>query len=206
MGFFDNLKKLNPFAKKVDQPTIEKEEQVIESEVIEAPAITSKRRMKFTKGVSPDNHKFEESEKSMIVSWYALGFTQSEIVEKAKEELNIEISKGLCYQYSQSEKWQPLIRKIRNENMNDIAAVAGSHKKVRLERAEKVFDKALKGGKLKEALSATEHQRKEMEGSGDMMNLTLNQFNVLNDEELEFKKKEVLERIKLMTQNKEKKA
>jgi len=207
------LTKLNPWAKKEPPPTIEPEEQVIIPEVVEdktplnPPEPQGKLdNRRFGKGVKPQSYKFSEADKSMIVTWFALGFTRSEIIERAKEELNIEISPHQIYLYAQAEKWQALIRKVRNENMNDIAAVAGSHKKVRLERAEKVFDKALKSNKLKEALSATEHQRKEMEGGGDMVNLTLNQFNVLSDEELEYKKKQVIERIKLMTDNKEKKA
>lgn len=182
---------------------IKEEEQVIQPEAIQVPKRAP--RVKFGVGVPIHCNKFSEADKSMMVSWMALGFTRSEIQERAREELNVEISQVQLYKYYTSEKWKPLIQKIRNDNMNDIASVAGSHKKVRLDRAERIFDKALKRNKFKEALSATEHQRKEMEGAGDMVNLTMNQFNVYTDDELEHKKKEVLERIKLISDHKEKK-
>ncbi len=197
MSWKQALINLNPF-KKTPPPAEEKVEQV---EVVEAP----KKLLPGMPGNKMKTYKLSEAEKQMIVAWFATGQTPSECAERAKEELNVEVSSHQVYLYSRAEKWQELIRKIRNETMSDIASVAGSHKKVRLERHEKVFDKALKKGSLKDAIAATEHQRKEMEGAGDMVNLTLNQFNVLNDEELEFKKKEIMEKIKLIESQKEKK-
>ena len=198
MNWKQALTNLNPFSKKEKPagPLAEVVEEVIE----EIP----KKRLPGQKGNKPESYKVGEPEKQLMVAWHATGLSNSEIVERAREELNVNISVNQIYLYTRAEKWQPLIRKIRNETMNDIAAVAGSHKKVRLERHEKVFDKALKKGDLKNAVNATEHQRKEMEGAGDMVNLTLNQFNVLSDEELEFKKKEVLDKIQRMNANKEK--
>ena len=135
-------------------------------------------------------------EKQAIVSWHAMGYTGNEIVEKAKEELNIDISQPLVVFYSHTEKWQPLIKKIREAHMSDLASIAGSHKKVRLRRQEKIYDKAISKNKYDLALRATEAQRREMEEGN--INLTLNQFNVLSDDELEAKKMEVMNRIKLL--------
>src|SRR3990167_9215951 len=84
--------------------------------------------------------------------------------------------------------------------MSDLASIAGSHKKVRLSRQEKIYDKAIGKNKYDLALKATEAQRREMEEGN--INLTLNQFNVLSDDELETKKMEVMNRIKLLSQNK----
>ena len=152
-------------------------------------------------GGANNKWRIKEGDKQMIVALWASGLTPSEVQERAKEEFNIEVSKSQVFKYSKAEKWQKLINKIRNESMADIASVAGSHKKVRLSRAEKIYEKSMDKKKYKEALAATEHQRKEMEGGGDF-NLTMNQFNVLNDDELEAKKLEVMERIALMSKHK----
>lgn len=136
----------------------------------------------------------KEGDKQLIVSLWAAGLTPTEIVERARTEHNIKVTIQQIYSYSKALKWQPLIKKIRQETYSDLASVAGSHKKVRLQRHETIYEMALKKKDLKHALAATENQRKEMEGGGDF-NLTMNQYNLLSDEELEFKKKEVMERI-----------
>ena len=59
-----------------------------------------------------------------------------------------------------------------------------------------VFGNDIGKNKYDLALKATEAQRKEMEEGN--VTLTLNQFNVLSDDELEFKKNEVMNRIKLL--------
>lgn len=142
----------------------------------------------------PGTWKTSEQEKQMMVSWHAMGFTPSEIVEKAKDELNISITAMQVYKYTQATKWQPLIKKIRESTMQDLASVAGSHKKVRLQRHEKIYDKAIGKNRFDLAMKATEAQRKEMEEGN--ISLTLNQFNILSDEDLKAKHEEVLTRIK----------
>ena len=190
--------KLNPFKKKeeVATPTPEVLEETLPEPVEEIEKPLSNKKKAWGNQGKEGTWKIQEGDKQMIVSLWASGLTPTEVVDRAKEEFNIEISKHQVLNYSKAEKWQPLIKKIRQETFSDLAAVAGSHKRVRLERSEKVFEKALKKGDLKHSLAATEAQRKEMEGGGDF-NVTLNQYNVLSDEELEFKKEEVLKRIAL---------
>ena len=205
MSLKDLLTKLNPFAKKVEPqvevilpeapPPIETEEQEpVESES-EEESLPEKKKVKLT-------HRVSEQDKQYMVTMLATGLTPTEIVERAKQELGIDVSTHVVYMYGRSEKWQPLIRKIRQEVMTDLASVAGSHKKVRLERAEKVYDKAIGRGRLDVALKATEHQRKEMEEQSGSINLTLNQFNVLSDEELQLKQREVMDKIQKLSQKK----
>lgn len=192
---------LNPFKKQ--EPQKPKVIEVIDGVEITdeppAPINNHPKKREFTNQGKGSTWKLEEHDKQMIVSLWASGLTPSEVQERAREEFNIDISIQQILKYSKQDKWQPLIKKIRQETFSDIASVAGSHKKVRLERGEKVYEKAITKGKLDLALKATESQRKEMEGGGDTVNLTLNQFNVLSDEELEFKQKEVMERIKRLT-------
>lgn len=156
-------------------------------------------KRKPTKRILTNNStwKLTEQDKQLIVSWYAAGYTLSECAEKAQDEANISISTVQIHKYTQQLKWQALIKKIREETMHDLASVAGSHKKVRLQRHEKIYDKALKKGDLKHAIAATESQRKEMEEGS--VNFTLNQFNILSDEELSQKYQEVLAKIKRLS-------
>jgi len=191
------LTKLNPFAKKDQDLAPEVQEETIPEPLPEKEEKSIKKKF-GNQGVG-GNWRIQEHDKQMIVSLWASGLTPTEVVDRAREEFNIQISTYQVVQYSKAEKWQPLIKKIRQETFADLGAVAGSHKRVRLERHEKVFEKAIKKGDLKNSLAATEAQRKEMEGGGDTVNLTLTQFNVLSDDELEFKKKEVMERIQRMS-------
>lgn len=195
MSLMNLLTNLNPFKKKVVEDKVVEQkdiEPVFSDEVVEKP------KKKMGNQGTGSTWKCSEPEKQMMVSWFATGLTNGEIVERAREELNVEVSAIQVAQYTRAEKWQPLIKKIRESTMNDLASVAGSHKKVRLQRHEKIYDKAVSKNKFDLALKATEAQRKEMEEGN--INLTLNQFNVLSDEELEHKKMEVMQRIKLLSQ------
>ena len=164
---------------------------------VETEEVPKVKRPLGNKNIANNKHwTMKEGDKQLIVALWAGGLTPSEVQERALEEFNITVSKSQIFKYGRAQKWQALIKKIKTETMNDVASVAGSFKKVRLSRAERIYEKAMSSSKpkLKEALAATEHQRKEMEGSGDF-NITMNQFNVLSDDELEFKKKEVMQRI-----------
>ena len=200
MNLSSLLTKLNPFKKK-DVP----EEPVFpEGTIVEVREEKPKKiNMKDAPYVK-QTHKLSEQDKQIIVSIFASGCTPTETSDRVREEFNIEVNPTVIAQYGRSEKWQPLIRKVREAHMNDLAAVSGSHKRVRLERHEKVYEKALKKGDMRNAITATVEQRKEMEGDGSI-NMTLNQFNTMSDDELEHKKKVVMERIELMTKQKEKK-
>ena len=189
------LTKLNPFKKKEKPPLAEVVEEIME-EVKEVKPKEKKEPWK--------NYKIAETDKQLLVSLYATGLTPTEVADRARTEYNIDIVPETISQYARADKWQPLIRKVREAHMNDLAAVSGSHKRVRLERHEKVYEKALKKNDLRNALAATESQRKEMEGDSHI-NMTLNQFNTLSDEELEFKKKQVMDRIKLIDKQGDKK-
>lgn len=197
------LTNLNPFKKREDEtptpPVVEESvEQEPKAEVAPIPKRVPRNKgemMNIAAQEKGGTWKLEEKDKSLIVSLWASGLTPTEVVDRAREEFNIDISWQQVLRYTKSEKWAPLIKKIRQETMMDLASVAGSHKKVRLSRHETIYERALKKNDLKHALAATEGQRKEMEGGGDSINLTLNQFNMLSDEELEEKKKEIMEKV-----------
>ena len=204
------LTKLNPFKKVLDKKVLDKKvesniqeansSESDESEVgIKEVEIKNDATLKREKAVSLKMWTLSEMDKQILVSLWASGLTSSEVVEEARNQHNIKISAVQVVNYSKSAKWQPLIKKIREATYSDLSTIAGSHKKVRLSRHEKIYEKAITKNKLDLAIKATEHQRKEMEGDSSNFSLTMNQFNVLSDEELENKKKQVLDRIKLMS-------
>ena len=190
------LTKLNPF---------KKPETLVESPIslnIDEPkADEPKEETPIVKRKSGPSH-ISELDKQYMVTCLATGMSATEVARLVEHERGIIVSQQNVWAYGQAEKWQPLMRKIRQEVMSDLASISGSHKKVRLERAEKVYDKAIDRGKLDIALKATEHQRKEMEEQSGSINLTLNQFNVLSDDELQLKQKEVLDKIQRLSQKK----
>ena len=188
------LKHLTNIFKKKEVPEDDSLPTPLPVEKEEAVEIQSQEKPKKVN----QHYKFSEQEKQLIVSWHAMGHSPSEIQEKVREELNASVATMTIHQYTQAAKWQPLIKKVREETMQDLASVSGSHKKVRLQRHEKIYDKAIGKNKFDLALKATEAQRKEMEEGN--VTLTLNQFNVLSDDELEHKKNEVMKRIQLLSQ------
>lgn len=201
-----NLKQLltnfNPFKKEYKDSKEFKDSKVEEPEVSEAPESIEVPEVKAKRTFGPQGKggawKLGENEKQIIVSLFANGLTPTEIQDRTRTEFNFEVSVQQIYVYSRAEKWQPLIRKIRQETYNDISSVAGSHKKVRLERGEKIYDKAMGSRKYDLALKAVDNQRREMEGDG-AVNVTLNQFNNFSDEELVVKQREALEKVKRLT-------
>lgn len=144
------------------------------------------------------NWKFTEDEKMKIITMISSGMTVKEIQEEAKECYNITISKSQIVQYKTAPKWQDTIKQLRQSFLVDPAQVAGAHKRVRLERAERAYDRAYAKGNVKETLMAIEHQRKEMEERGEptTFSLAFHQYNIMSDEELERRKFEALEFLK----------
>lgn len=118
------------------------------------------------------------------------------------EKYQITISSDLVAQYKRTAKWIPVIKKLREKYVTGIDEVAGMHKRVRLERAEQIYERAIQTGKLRIALAANKDQREEVlekqVGAGNVT-YNLNQFNQfvnMTDEELEDRKREIISKIK----------
>lgn len=143
------------------------------------------------------NYKVSEKDKQIVVALFASGLTPSETIREAREQYNITIGKSFISHINQTAKWKKIIEKIKSQSMADLSSIGGSFKKVRLMRADKVYEKAIEMDDFKNSLQAIDQQRKEMEGDGT--HITMNQFNFLSDEELAEKQKSVMKRIELLT-------
>lgn len=147
-------------------------------------------------------HKLSPEQQLQMVHMIAQGLTPSQIVEKMKEETGISLATPTVYQYRDAQKWQPKIKELREQYLNRLDLIDGSHKAVRIRRMEAVLDKAIKKGDLRVAISANEQTRKEFQSEEGTINVywnnpTYQQFNQLSNEELLKKQKEATARLKI---------
>lgn len=148
--------------------------------------------------IIPDNqtHKMNNAMRIKVMQMIAEFISVKEIVHVLKDEHGLTISENAIRMYQKNRKWKAIIQEFRREHLLRVEEVPGSHKRVRLERADKVYAKAIDKGDLKAAIQANEHARREMEEKGQAITLNLNQFNLMSDAELLEKRKELLDEIK----------
>ena len=104
--------------------------------------------------------------------------SNTDIIAHFKANYDIGVSQQMCSFYKTSENWKPLIKSTETKYLADIGSVSGSHKKVRLERYERIYDENIELKQYDPAMKATESQRVEIEGKTP--NPTFNQFNQYN--------------------------
>ena len=148
-------------------------------------------------------YKFTPEARRMVITLIAQCKTNREIMAAFLAETGMEIDKETVKKYRSSKKWKEVIQKEREEYLNSIADVPGYHERVRMERADKIYE----GATLKHdddlALRAIEHQRKEVKEKGHApVNFILQQYNGMSDEELKDKYNQAL--IKVVEHNKRK--
>lgn len=145
------------------------------------------------------NVKFTQDQQLELMEFIARFASLEEINEYFVKNYSLTISQNLIYQYRRTEKWKPIIKKLREKYLLDVDEVAGNHKRVRLERAEKIFNKAMKDGDLKNALSANKQALEEKiadRKSSDVPNVTYNQYLYLTDDEIKEKLSELMTKAK----------
>jgi len=119
--------------------------------------------------------------------------TTVEIIAWLQENHKISLTPSGVDYYRTAEQYQPIVKAYRERFCQDLAAVPGSTKRTRLERMEEVARQAIDKGRLDWVIKATAEQRSEMEGKE--VNITLNQLNILSNEDLEKKRAIVMEKI-----------
>ena len=194
------LTKINPFKKSeplVLEPLIKKE---ITNEVKSLPQGYSKLAYSIGRLDKNGNEiytdKYTEEQKLFIVNCIGRCMSPSEIGEAFLEEYKIELTKpsSLVGTYKRTAKWKSMIDKIRTEYLADINAVAGSHKRVRLDRAERIYDRAVKKKDLHYQAVSIEQQRKEFDKH------EYNQVNILQQQYINMSNEELTERLKWLAE------
>ena len=143
-------------------------------------------------------HKFDLDKQLELMELIARWSTLEEINEYFVRNHKIVVSPSLYRQYKYTQKWKPVIKKFREKYLLNTEDVPGSHKRVRLDRADRIYSKAYSQNNLKIALQANRDSHEMTEGrhanQGDV-NMTFNQYNVLDDEELKIRIKEAQDKL-----------
>lgn len=151
------------------------------------------------KSIKAQEKKLDEDQQIELMELIAKFSTYDQINTHFFSKYQITLSQGLIYQYKRTAKWIPVIKKLREKYVTGIDEVAGMHKRVRLERADNIYEKAINSGKLHLALLANKELREEVTDKHSVGNIVLNQFNQFNgmsDEELLLKREELLNKVK----------
>lgn len=155
-------------------------------------------KLKDYSSVKGNHSKLTEEQQLELMEFIARYATMDEINEHFVQKHKTSISQPLVYQYKRTKKWQPIILKLREKYLLNPSEVAMSHKRVRLDRRERIYQKAMHKEDLKTALSSVQGSKEEMEESRGGISLTFNQYNSLSDEEV---KEQISEKLKLLGNN-----
>ena len=143
-------------------------------------------------------YKFTGQNRRKIISYIAQCKTNREVKALVKSEMGMDIGDRQLALYRSSKKWKPIIAKEREDYLNSIMEVPGYHERIRLERADKIYEGAVASDDLELALKATEQQRKELKeksGKDGPTNFIFQQFNNMSEEELADKYNQALIKI-----------
>ena len=203
------LTKINPFkrkkvyarsARKQDNDPMEPKMPV--SEAVKTIPKEMIEKLNDHKSVHFNNTKLSQEQQLELMEFIARFATKEEVDEYFYSNYKITLSQNLIYQYKRTAKWKPIIKKLREKYLLGEDEVAGRHKRVRLDRADKIYEKAFKEKDLKTALQANRDMQEMTEGrhvnQGDL-NMTFNQYNVLDDEELKIRIAEAQEKLSRKT-------
>ena len=147
------------------------------------------------KGIRGHSAKLTQPQQIELMEFIARYATMDEINGYFVQNYKVSLSLALISQYRHTAKWKPVIAKLREKYLLNPGEVAMSHKRVRLDRRERIYHQAMKKDSLKDALHAIDGSQEEMEQKGGI-NLTFNQYASLSDDEVEEQIKEKLERLK----------
>lgn len=145
-------------------------------------------------------HKLNSSQQMELVERLAWHWRPLEIVAYMNKVHNIRISPLLPGNYSRTEKWKPVIQKLRDEYHKNLTEVPLANKRKRLDELQMLYEKAIDSRKFEEAKSLIGEFRDEMERKlGDVSlsftSITNNEFNDLSDEDLIREKAKTIEQL-----------
>lgn len=158
-------------------------------EYIELPEPEEKKRIPLRRG----------DIKTFVCNLLAQYKKPREVVELVKKHFDEDISSTSVYAYYKLNKQK--VDKYRSNFVNSIQEVPISHKRIRLEREDELYEEAGNisevGRKIDIRLKCLANAREEVEGgkTGNVTFAQINQYNNYTDEELLNKKKEIEENI-----------
>ncbi len=155
---------------------------VKDSEKLLAPDGRGRRRQTFKKEV--------QNELCMLKGCF---FTDREITEIVNKKHQLKLQVKQVENFFKLPKHREQMLECRQEYLGQIGEVPIAHKRIRLERLEKMYQE----GRGEDRIKALVEARKEVEG--ELTSLTFNvvkKYERMSDEELERRQIELLERIR----------
>ena len=153
------------------------------------------KELESYKSIKSHDSKLNQDQQLELMEFIARYAPLEEVNEHFFSKYKLTISQPLVYQYKRTKKWQPIIKKLREKYLLGVEEVAMSHKRVRLDRRERIYTKAMKDGDIKTALSSVNSSQEEMSEKTRGHSITFNQYNVMSDDEIEERKKELLDKL-----------
>lgn len=148
-------------------------------------------------------HKYTEEQKLFLVGCLGHCMSPSEVAEAFKETYKMPLDnyQSVLTHYRCNPKWKRMIDEIKVKYLADVNAVAGAHKRVRLERADRIYDRAYKRNTDRSdtvALSTIDLQKKEFDKhEASTVNILFQQYNHMSPEEVTARKKWLSEKLQL---------
>ena len=138
-------------------------------------------------------------EKIEVAKYLAQFHTPKQASYFIKEKFQLDISE-FCVNKAflrEGKKWKEIIEQFKVEYVNATMEVPISHKRVRLERYEWLYEEAVKSGKFPAAKACLDSAREETESGKipSIGNLVFAQINNMSDDELHSEKDRLLEKL-----------
>ena len=151
-----------------------------------------------------EKFKLNGDQKLEVVKMLSEFTPVTQVQYEMERKHGIKLSTTAVNYYKTADRWMPVFKKYRKQFVDSVDSVPGAHKRVRLERMERMWAKAETEEDIKNAISVTEHQRKEIEGEGSKHqgDNILIQFNGMSDEELQKELQNTIEYIKKLEKKK----
>lgn len=144
----------------------------------------------------------DDSQRAQICTWLGCFLTQDQIVTKVHEEWGKIIGIHVVRYYANAKRWQPMIARARTEWMKQVGDVPISNQRIRMERLEGLYQKAISGREdhaaaRQEALRILNSARQEMEeATQQTTNVYMTSIQNYGDDELLKRYEEVKQRLK----------
>jgi len=161
--------------------------------------INSQKQSSPTSPTKRGGRKLTSEQVEKLVYWIATFVKRPEIVKNMKEEFNVTIHPMTVEYYKHHDLYKKIINKHRERWSNDLLDVELANKRRRLMELERIYQKCMSKGEMKNALSSLYQIQHEVDK--DIQNLSLTNYNVniykdMTDSELEEERLKCLERVK----------
>jgi hypothetical protein len=131
-----------------------------------------------------------------MCEYHARYMPVKDILFKFKEDHGVTITETAARWYLMSRKWAPIIQDMREKWVVGVLEIPISQKRVRMERLENLYQKALAARQISTAKEILKAAKEEIEGtkSGDI-NIQMNKIEMISDEEIKNRMRKIKEEM-----------